>query len=99
MRLLFAQDGSIATGKPALVGGTICVSPAEAPILNDVVLIKDVRIAAVGPGNSVKLSPGVKVLDCSGLTIAAGLWNSHVHFVPRKLTGQLHDMLNSLRVY
>jgi hypothetical protein len=44
------------------------------------------------------------VLDCSGLTITAGFWNSHVHFFERKwanaatipapeLTRQLQEML------
>jgi imidazolonepropionase-like amidohydrolase len=100
----FAQSSPITTDTSALVGGTIYVSPTEAPILNGVVLIKGGKIAAVGPGSSVTLPPGIKVLDCSGLTIMAGFWNSHVHFIQRKwanvstipaseLTGYLQDML------
>ena len=100
----FGQSTSIAADTLALVGGTIYVSPTEAPIVNGVVVIKDGKIAAVGRKSSVRLPPGVKVLDCSGRTITAGFWNSHVHFIQRKwanvstipapeLTGQLQDML------
>jgi imidazolonepropionase-like amidohydrolase len=100
----FGQDSSIATNTWTLIGGTIYVSPTEAPILNGVVLIKDGKIATVGRKSSVTLPRGVKVLDCSGLTIMAGFWNSHVHFIQRKwadvstipapeLTSQLQDML------
>jgi imidazolonepropionase-like amidohydrolase len=100
----FGQSSSITTDPWALVGGTIYVSPTEAAILNGVVLIKGGKIATVGHRSSVTLPPGVRVLDCSGLTITAGFWNSHVHFVQRKwadvstipapeLTGQLQDML------
>jgi hypothetical protein len=32
----------------------------------------------------VHLPVGIGKLDCSGLTITAGFWNSHVHFVQRK---------------
>jgi imidazolonepropionase-like amidohydrolase len=100
----FGQSSTITTDTWALVGGTIYVSPTEAPILNGVVLIKGGKIASVGRRSSVTLPPGLKVLDCSGLTIMAGFWNSHVHFIQRKwanvstipateLTGQLQDML------
>lgn len=72
--------------------------------MNSVVLIKGGKIDAVGTRGSVTLPPWVKVLDCSGLTIMAGFWNSHVHFIQRKwanvstipaaeLAGQLQDML------
>src|SRR6266849_2619151 len=82
-----------------LAGGTIYVSPAEEPIRNGVVLIQNGRITAVGGRG---LSQASKTLDCSGLTITAGLWNSHVHFFERKwanaaaipaieLTRQLED--------
>jgi hypothetical protein len=80
----FAQSSTITTDTWALVGGTIYVSPTEASILNGVVLMKGGKIDAVGPRSSVTLPPGIKVLDCSGLTIMAGFWNSHVHFIQRK---------------
>jgi imidazolonepropionase-like amidohydrolase len=87
-----------------LTGGTIYVSPTEDPIVNGVVLIRDGKIATVGRRGSVRVPNGVATLDCSGLTITAGFWNSHVHFMERKwadaanipapeLEGQLQAML------
>jgi imidazolonepropionase-like amidohydrolase len=88
----------------ALVGATIYVSPAEEPIRDGVVLIHGTRIAAVGSRSIVKVPPTARVLNCSGFTITAGFWNSHVHFFERKwanaattpapeLGRQLQDML------
>ena len=68
----------------ALVGGTIYVSPTQEPIRNGIVLIRDGKIAAVGARGTVKVPANVRSLDCSGRTIAAGFWNSHVHFFERK---------------
>ena len=68
----------------ALVGGTIHVSPTEAPIRDGVVLIRDGRIVAVGRRNEVPLEKDVPTLDCGGLHVAAGFWNSHVHLFERK---------------
>src|SRR5437867_12619954 len=79
------------------------------PILNGVVLIREGRIAAVGDRSSTRVPNDARVLDCSGLTITAGFWNSHVHFIEEKwrdaahipaptLTRQLEAML-TVRVY
>jgi imidazolonepropionase-like amidohydrolase len=88
----------------ALVGGTVWASPSEQPIRNATVLIEGGRIAAVGPASRIKIPPGARKLDCTGLTVTAGFWNSHVHFTERKwsdaaaipapeLERQLRDML------
>jgi imidazolonepropionase-like amidohydrolase len=88
----------------ALVGATIYVSPTEPPIRDGVVLIQSEKIVAVGPRAQMQFPETAHVLDCFGLTITAGLWNSHVHFFERKwsdaatipapeLTRQLQDML------
>jgi len=68
----------------ALVGGTIYVSPTEEPIRDGVVLIESGKIAAVGSRASLAVPQSAQWLDCSGLTITAGFWNSHVHFFERK---------------
>lgn len=88
----------------ALVGATIHVSPSEAPIRDGVVLIQGEKIVAVDARAQMQFPETAHVLDCFGLTITAGLWNSHVHFFERKwadvatipapeLTRQLQDML------
>ena len=68
----------------ALVGGTIYADPAAPPLRNGVVLIRDGTIAAVGTRGAVQIPNGAETIDCSGLTITAGFWNSHVHFTERK---------------
>ena len=84
--------------------GTIYVSPTEEPVRDGVVLIQGGKIAAVGSRALVQLPQTIPTLDCSGLTITAGFWNSHVHFFERKwanaattpapeLSRQLQDML------
>jgi imidazolonepropionase-like amidohydrolase len=68
----------------ALAGGTVCPAPGQAAIADGVVLVDGERIAAVGPGAAVAIPPGATRIDCSGLTLCAGFWNSHVHFFERK---------------
>ncbi len=70
----------------ALTGGTIYVSPTDEPIANGLLLINGVTIAAVGRAEVVRVPRDARVIDCSGLTITAGFWNSHVHFFERKWT-------------
>jgi len=68
----------------ALVGGTIYVSPMSEPIRNGVVLVHDGKISAIGAREALRVPTGFQTLDCSGRTITAGFWNSHVHFFERK---------------
>lgn len=100
-----AQDNLSAAGRTwALVGGTVYTSPAEPPVKDGVLVVQGGRITAVGQRGSVQLPPNIEKLDCSGLTITAGFWNSHVHFVQRKwanvqaipaveLSEQMEDMI------
>src|SRR5262249_48341162 len=102
--VVFGQALNPPSSDLALVGATIYVSPSEEPIPDGVVLIQGGKIAAVGGRASLKVPPSVQSLDCSGRTITAGFWNSHVHFFERKwanaatipapeLGRQLQDML------
>src|SRR5690349_9564 len=88
----------------ALAGGTIYCSPSDVPIHNGVIFIQDGKIAAVDTRESVQIPSAVETIDCSGLTITSGFWNSHVHFTERKwakaadtpaleLSRQFQDML------
>lgn len=67
-----------------LKGGTIYTSPAEKPIRNGVVWIRGGRIVQVSDRQALRVARGTRILNCSGLTLVAGLWNSHVHFGERK---------------
>ena len=71
----------------ALVDAKIYPSPTQPAIENGSVLIHDGHIAAVGPSTSVKIPRDAQVIDCKGLAITAGFWNSHVHIL---LPGLLH---------
>jgi imidazolonepropionase-like amidohydrolase len=101
--LLGAGPGTVAA-QLVLTGGTIYTNPTSEAIANGVVVIRDGKIAAAGRRESVRIPEAATKLDCTGLTIVAGFWNSHVHFFQRKwadaaaipaaeLAGQLQSML------
>lgn len=88
----------------ALIGATVYTSPTEPSLQDAAILIQAGKIVAVETRSRLQVPQSAEVLDCSGLTITAGLWNSHVHFFERKwadaanisaaeLTRQLQDML------
>jgi len=66
-------------------------SPQAAAIPDGVVLVEDALITAVGPRGAVHVPPNARVIDCSGRTVTAGFWNSHVHF-----TGAAFRAVNTL---
>ena len=101
--VFFACDLSHASDL-ALVGAKIYPSPTEPPIENGAILVHDERILVVGPSATIKVPPHATVIDCTGLVVTAGFWNSHVHiFTPgllhaeklssEQLTSQLEVML------
>jgi imidazolonepropionase-like amidohydrolase len=51
------------------------------------VIIRDGTIAAVRARASDDSFPDATVLDCTGCSITAGFWNTHVHFHERKWAG------------
>jgi len=63
----------------ALVGGRIHTAPGAPPIADGIILVRGSVIAAVGTRQAVPLPEGAEVLDCTGLVLSAGFWNSHVH--------------------
>lgn len=88
----------------ALVGARIYSSPSAKPIADGIILIANGKITAVGSRGRLKVPADAKTIDCSGRTIVAGFWNSHVHFTEPKwrgadtasasaLSSQLQDML------
>lgn len=67
----------------ALVHAKIYLSPEAVPIEDGTILVHDGRIKAVGPSKEIKVrsSRATTVLDCHGLVVTAGFWNSHVHIL------------------
>ncbi len=82
--ILLGQSRLITKRQLALVGGTVYVGPTEEPMRDGAILIRDGKIAAVGSIESLKIPQGTQTIDCTGLTITAGFWNSHVNFTERK---------------
>ncbi|HUI84340.1 MAG TPA: amidohydrolase family protein [Candidatus Binatia bacterium] len=63
-----------------LDGGKVYPSPTAASIEDAVVLVHAGKIAAIGKRGQIKVPKSAQVIDCTGKVIAAGFWNSHVHF-------------------
>jgi imidazolonepropionase-like amidohydrolase len=64
----------------ALVGGKVYASPDAAPLADAVVIASDGVITAIGGRSDVQIPADARVIDCTGKTVVAGFWNSHVHF-------------------
>lgn len=105
LNLVFLASGPSHASDLALIGAKIYPSPTESPIENASILIHDDRILAVGPSPAVKIPRAAIILDCKGLVVTAGFWNSHVHvltpgllhvheFSATELDEQLDKMLN-----
>jgi imidazolonepropionase-like amidohydrolase len=67
-------------GEFALVGATLIDGLGGPPVRNAVVLVRDGRIAAVGPKARVRIPKDAAVVDCAGSWILPGLWDMHAHF-------------------
>ena len=65
----------------AIVGARIYTSATEAPIADGVVVMTGTTISAVGRRDQVRVPDQATVLDGKGLTVTAGFWNAHVHFI------------------
>src|SRR6185295_19263356 len=62
-----------------LKGGSVYASPEATPISDAVIVTSAGVITAVGRAGEVQIASDARVIDCSGKTIVAGFWNSHVH--------------------
>ena len=88
----------------AMTGALIYPAPEEAPIPDGVVIVAHGKIIAVGRKGEISIPQGIQTIDCTGQTLVAGFWNTHVHFMEPKwndaarlpaqqLTAQMQDML------
>lgn len=102
--------GSAASGGAAdaqalvLKGATVYASPTAAPLSNAVVLSSRGVITRIGSSSEVEIPADAQVIDCTGKTVVAGFWNSHVHLTEAvwktaasgpaaPLTGHMQEML------
>jgi imidazolonepropionase-like amidohydrolase len=68
------------SGTFAIVGATLIDGTGAPPVPDAVVIVRDGRIAAVGPRDRVSVPRGVATIDAHGKTLLAGLWEMHTHF-------------------
>jgi imidazolonepropionase-like amidohydrolase len=81
--LLAAAAGITATANAqtlVLVGGRVYASPDAIPLDDAVVVTSNGVIAAIGSHSDVQIPSDARTIDCTGKTVVAGFWNSHVHF-------------------
>jgi imidazolonepropionase-like amidohydrolase len=81
--LLAAAAGTGATANAqtlALVGGKVYASPDAVALDDAVVVTANGVISAIGSRSDVQIPSDARVIDCTGKTVVAGFWNSHVHF-------------------
>lgn len=102
--LAFFGDCASNASDLVLTDAKIYLSPTEPPIDHGSILVRNRRILAVGLSTDVKVPRGAKVIDCAGLVVTPGFWNSHVHILtpglihadklsPDETTAQLQTML------
>jgi imidazolonepropionase-like amidohydrolase len=103
----FVSNPSSFASDLALVHAKVYLAPTDPLIADGTILVHNGRIRALGPSANIKvprLARAVTVLDCHGLVVTAGFWNSHVHiFTPGllhaekqpsgEISSQLHQML------
>jgi imidazolonepropionase-like amidohydrolase len=80
----------------ALVGGKVYISPATAPLEDAVVIVSNGTITAVGSRQDVEVPRAARVVDCTGKSLTAGFWNSHVHFTEPAWRGAARSPADAL---
>ena len=78
--LLLSLSATAQAQTLVLKGGTLYASPEAAPIADAVIVTSAGVITAVGRDSDVQIPADARVIDCTGKTVVAGFWNSHVHF-------------------
>ena len=105
LSLMFIASGVARTADVALIGAKIYTSPTDPPIENGSTVVRDGLIFFVGPSSTIKIPRSATIIDCRGLVVTAGFWNSHVHILApallhiqdsdaKKLDQELDTMFN-----
>jgi imidazolonepropionase-like amidohydrolase len=63
----------------ALIGARVVTGLDQAPLDSATIVVRDGRIAAIGPAASTAVPRGVPQVDARGKTIVPGLWDMHAH--------------------
>ncbi len=76
-----SPEGPQAGRELAIVGAQVYPAPGAEALVDATVIVRDGRIAEVGPAARVRAGASARVIDGRGLVVVAGLWNSHVHLM------------------
>ncbi len=63
----------------AIKCGTLIDGNGGKTVKNAVILIKDKRISAVGPGKDIKIPKNAEIINCSKYTAMPGMMDLHIH--------------------
>ncbi|MDX1567545.1 MAG: hypothetical protein R3223_07080, partial [Longimicrobiales bacterium] len=74
-----SPGGSQSADVTAFVGARIVDGTGAAPIDQGVLVVRDGRIAAVGPSSEIDVPAGAQEVDLSGRTVVPGIINAHGH--------------------
>jgi Tol biopolymer transport system component len=81
VKVYFAKD--FPGGAVLLKGARIITMKGDEVIENGDILVVNNRIKTVGPGGSLQVPAGTKVIDVAGKTIAPGFIDTHAHMWPQ----------------
>ena len=84
MVLIITFPGHTPASDLALIHAKVYPSPTAPPIEDATILIHDGVIRGVGPSATThppRFTRAVTVIDCKGMVVTAGFWNSHVHIL------------------
>ena len=81
LSVIFIASGVARSADLALTGAKIYPSPTDPPIENGSIVMHDGLILSVGPSSATEIPRSATVIDCKGLVVTAGFWNSHVHIL------------------
>jgi imidazolonepropionase-like amidohydrolase len=77
----FFGAGAAAAGALALTHIAVIDATGAPPQPDMTVIVRDGRIAELGPSDAVQVPPDAKAVDGSGKFLIPGLWDMHVHTV------------------
>ncbi len=85
-------------GSKAFVGVRLYDGTGAAAVENAVIVVRDGRVEAAGPADSVAISPGAERIDLAGKVVVPGMVNAHAHVSDvLGLEGGHYDEANLLR--
>lgn len=82
--MLSISSAFCAAAETLLIENTTLIDPSEGALPNQTILVRDERIAAIGPVDQMSIPSDVVRVDGKGKYVIPGLWDAHVHltFMP-----------------